>query len=221
MEFKSRIDTTFQRKAFLRPLFYSYNDGLRFELSEGGSKIHQFLLAMQKATAVCNYIFDEEKPISVCLRIRFYKAKFAYRRELSELTSAGIKIPRKIKEIWIDLEEKDDWNDAHVQDWWINVAFDIPMDLLQNILWCALSHDFGSIRPNPRCIVYLFNFEKEIIVRPYDDRGMDVAGGNKGFLFKMYMKHSAYLLDYDREGMDDSFKTFNRSFDTNASRLST
>jgi hypothetical protein len=41
MQLQKEIEAIFEGKAFLRPLFYSYPGGLRFELSEGGSAIEE------------------------------------------------------------------------------------------------------------------------------------------------------------------------------------
>ena len=46
MDLKHEIETIFEGRAFLRPLFYNYPGGLRFELAEGGTAIEQFLLAL-------------------------------------------------------------------------------------------------------------------------------------------------------------------------------
>lgn len=52
MNLQCAIDRIFEGKAFTRPLFYSLPGGLRFSLSETGSSIEQFLLALRKAAAI-------------------------------------------------------------------------------------------------------------------------------------------------------------------------
>jgi hypothetical protein len=54
--------------------------------------------------------------------------------------------------------------------------------------------------------VYLFNIPEQIMVLPYDDRGMDVAGPNRPLLKELYEAFSHYLLDYDRAAMDAVFR---------------
>ena len=88
---------------------------------------------------------------------------------------------------------------------WHYVAFEAPAEYLISALWCALSSDFGSIEPSPTADIYLFNLDKEVMVFPYDDRGMDIVGPNKQFLKDQYDKFGHYLLDYDREAMDAVF----------------
>jgi Domain of unknown function (DUF3885) len=204
MSFREDIETVFLGKAFLRPLFYKYPGGLRFELSEGGTFLEQFLLAMRKATEICSDVFPVGQTIAVCLRLHTKSNPFNHRSTISSLKSAGVVIPKQ-REVWLEPIDADDWFEETQPEWWLNVAFEASPALIQNFLWCALSRDFSSIRPNPGCMVYLFNLKSELLVWAYDDRGMDVVGPNKTALEKLYFKYSRYLLDHDRAVMDATF----------------
>jgi hypothetical protein len=204
MTLRSSLETVFSEKAFLRPLFYKYPGGLRFELSEGGSFLEQLLTALRKATEICADIFPSQEPITICLRSHTWSNPFCHREILSNLGAAGIVIP-KAREIWLEPIDKQDWFDDSQPEWWLNVAFKASQTLIQSFLWCALAKDFSTIRPNPGCLVYLFNLKSELMVWAYDDRGMDVVGPNKTALEKLYFKHSKYLLEYDRAVMDATF----------------
>lgn len=196
MNYRIAIEETFLGRAFLRPLFYSYPGGLRFELSEGGHAIDQFLTAHHKASKVCRDIFSGKDNLTICLRVScFQESKFTYRSNLRDLADAGIKIPRS-RFLW--LEEV-------AEDCLLLVAFSASTILLPRLLWCALSADFGSIRPRPLCSVYLFNLDARVMAFPYDDRGMDVVGPNSSLLERLYRKHGVYLLEHDREAMRASF----------------
>jgi hypothetical protein len=208
MGFRADIETIFSGKAFMRPLFYSYPGGLRFELSEGGTMLEQFLLAMHKATEICADIFKNRDPMIVCLRVRTWSNRYAHRDILAGLKEAVISIPRH-REIWLEPIRKEDWFEESQPEWWLNLAFETSPKLIQNFLWCTLSHDFGSIRPRVNCMVYLFNLQSQLMVWAYDDRGMDVVGPNKTALEEVYNKHSRYLLNYDRAAMDATFAKSN------------
>jgi len=204
MDYQNQIQTIFAGKAFLRPLFYSYEGGLRFELSKSGTSIQQFLLAIQKATEVCRDIFDRDT-ITVCLRFWSDGNRFARRKMLSELHDAEIYIPRQ-RCIWLeDITDDDYWNDGEDQ-FWVNIAFELPVSLLQNLLWCAFSCDL-MFRPRPiGCLFYLLNLEKQLMVFPYDDRGMDIVGKNHNALYFLYKKYNEYLLECNRQQMDLTFQ---------------
>lgn len=92
------------------------------------------------------------------------------------------------------------------EEWWLQRAFEAPPTLLPSLLWCAFAKDFGNIRPRTACSVYLFNLKAEILVFPYDDRGMDIVGPNHKMLSNIYFKHKAMLLDDDKEAMAETFE---------------
>ncbi len=211
---RSEIERVFEGKAFMRPLFYSYPGGLRFELSEGGSAIERFLLALRKAATICADIFPANRPMVVCLRAIAKPNHFAHRELLSELRGAGISFPRA-RCLWLEAASPDDDFDYEDNVSWLHVAFEAPASLLQNFLWCAFATDFGSIRPHPRCNIYLFNLNSRVMVWPYDDRGMDVVGPNHMLLSHLYVKHHQNLLDHDRQTIAATFEPSNPSPNTN------
>lgn len=206
MNHRAAIEATFKGRAFLRPLFYSYPGGLRFELAEGGDAINRFLTAHRKALEVCRDVFANERQITVCLRAYWLESsRFAYRSTFRELSAAAVQIPSS-RSIWAEEEPTRAATDG-LPEFSIFVAFSVPVALLANLLWCALASDFGSIRPRPLCTVYLFNLSAGVVVLPYDDRGMDVVGPNSDVLSKLYQKHGAYLLDHDRAAMRAAFES--------------
>lgn len=204
MSLRTKIEQAFRGKAFVRPLFYEYGQALRFELSEGESAIEQFLSALGRALTICEDIFAPNGSLVVCIRFWHDSSRFAHREMLRELRAAGIRPPRA-RCLWDEPVPEDDRLDEDRDERWANIAFSVPGSKLQNLLWCALSHDFGSIRPNPGCLIYLFDLTKEVAVWPYDDRGMDVAGNDPQFLAGLYRKHEKFLLDCDRAAMDANF----------------
>jgi hypothetical protein len=98
----------------------------------------------------------------------------------------------------VDEDEDENW-------YWVNCAFEAPVAKLQNLLWCSINSDYGSLRPNPYCRIYLLNPEKGIVVHTYDDRGMDVISCVRAALTGLYERHKHMLLDYDMEAMLQTF----------------
>jgi hypothetical protein len=204
VKIRNQIARIFDEKAFERPLFYAFPRGLRFELSEGGSMLEQFLLALQKGQTICSDIFTIEESLTVCLRFRAEQNVFKHKPLLNELRIAGIKMPSE-REIWVDGVEVDDRLDETQAEWNVHVAFRLPLSSLKQLLWCAFARDFGPIRPRLSANIYLFNLSDRIVVWPYDDRGMDVVGPNHGLLKFLYAKYNRFLLAHDRDAMDDTF----------------
>lgn len=122
---------------------------------------------------------------------------------LRELCIAGLVIPED-RDFWLEAEDQAD--DGKEGIYWVSCAFEVPTAKLQNLLWSAITSDFGSsLRPNPRCRVYLFNRNKGIVVHPYDDRGMDIISRRTSALTGLYERHHDLLLDYDIEAMRQTF----------------
>ncbi|NVZ65245.1 DUF3885 domain-containing protein [Pseudomonas gingeri] len=204
MNLQNEIERIFGENIFARPLFYSYRGGLRFALSESGGNIDMFLTALRKASRICQDIFGAEESLVVSLRAHSDGNYFACRPELRVLRKAGIVIPRT-RTLWREDIEVEERCFEDRPEYWVNVAFQVPVSKLEALLWLALAKDLGVIEPTIHCALYLFNLSQRILVFPYDDRGMDVVGPNPARLSQLYHQHQQYLLDYDRETMDSTF----------------
>jgi hypothetical protein len=204
MNFKSVIQEIVGRP-YRFALFYNIPGGLRFSLSEGDSPLDQVLTALRKATIVCDDVFRGEDKILVHLETFAPASRFGLRKMLRELCIAGIVVP-KPRDVWI--ERADETDDENENTYWVSCAFEVPAAKLPNLLWCAVTADFGSsLRPNPRCRVYLLNLDKGIVAHPYDDRGMDVISRRSSALAGLYERHKDLLLEYDMDAMRARFAT--------------
>lgn len=205
VQLREAIDSIFEGKAFVRPLFYGYPGGLRFELSEGRGAIEQFLSGLRKAQQICADVFGKGMPVVVCLRVYHCGSAFSHRPMLRELQGADIHVPRT-RCLWAEpIPTEHRHRDDGRQEWFLNLAFEAQPSQLDNLLWCALSRDFPAIRPRPECDVYLFNLQDKVMVLPYDSRGMDIVGPNHALLEKLYERHRQHLLPYDLETMKATF----------------
>jgi len=88
-------------------LFYNFPGGLRFELSGGGSPLDQVLVALRKATIVCDDVFAGEELILLHLQTFAPLSRFQLRTKIRELRLAGIGVP-KVRDIWLEKEGDDD-----------------------------------------------------------------------------------------------------------------
>lgn len=205
-EIREQIRRVFEGKAFDRPLFYSYEGGLRFKLSEGEHFINQFLTAHSKGLEICRYIFSDHDSIKVCLKILGCEKQASISSVVKQLKIAGV-YPDVPREYWTEVDPELESDGESERKYWHYIVFGLPKSSLENFLWCAFASDFRSIQPNSsRCDYYLFDIDREILVFPYDDRGMDVVGNNKELLSELYQTFNHYLLDYDRQIMDVSFR---------------
>ncbi|MEM7591382.1 MAG: DUF3885 domain-containing protein [Cyanobacteria bacterium P01_A01_bin.83] len=73
-------------------------------------------------------------------------------------------------------------------------------------MWGTLANELG-IDPRSQCDFYLFDFETDILVHQYDDRGMDIIGSNQELLKRTYDQFKEWLLECDREPMKAYFNS--------------
>ena len=136
----------FDGKAFKRPLYYNYQDGLRFELSEGGHFLNQFLTAHRKGMEICSDIFSEGEYITVCVKIFGGKSLLSSLSTLKSLREMGL-YPTVEKEHWTEFDEQWQEDEYYTDSLWHFIAFKVPFESLISALWCAFATDFGSTQP--------------------------------------------------------------------------
>jgi hypothetical protein len=201
MKFKRVISGLTETGIYRHALFLHFPGGLRFALSEGDGPLDQVLSALRKATAICEDALGSEASFLLHMQEFVYATRFELRNTIRELRLAGLEVP-KDRDVWVEaVGDGSDFGEGY----WINCAFDVPTSKLQNLLWCAVVTDFGLFRPSPQCLIYLINPVSGVLIHPYDDRGMDVLCRNPVPLKSLYDRHNSWLLDYNREAMDETF----------------
>ncbi len=195
---RNKIESIFGSNIFDRPLFYRYEGGLRLELSQGGTNLNQFLTAVTRAKTVCDEVFQSEPNIVICMQ-SYVTNLSDFLGAIRELREAGIVIP-SCREHWL-VPEPDDVELVRRM-----MCFTLPKEYIVNVLWSACSSDIHAIRPRPGFSCYIFNLDLGIAMLPYDDRGMDIVGPNHDYLKSLYNKFQGFLLDHDRQVMNNTFQ---------------
>lgn len=194
MEYRKNIESVFGNHAFDHALFYQYEKALRFELSVSGSAIEMFTAAWKKAEEILSGVFVDDGDQYACWS--FYGSG-SYLSSLSafrELSECGVKIP-KLHDSWSEVDEEDSNYFRHF------LLFKISSSTAKNLIWGALAQDLG-IRPRIVGKVHLVNLERNILIHPYDDRGMDIYSTDTKSMKSLFDRFNHYLLDYDRERME-------------------
>ena len=146
IKIRAQIESMFDGKAFKRPSYYNYQDGLRFELSEGGHFLNQFLTAHRKGMEICSDIFSEGEYITVCVKIFGGKSLLSSLSTLKSLREMGL-YPTVEKEHWTEFDEQWQEDEYYTDSLWHFIAFKVPFESLISALWCAFATDFGSTQP--------------------------------------------------------------------------
>ena len=84
------------------------------------------------------------------------------------------------------------------------IALDPPPSISACLL-AALAGDCPSLVSPFPASPYLIDWQREIIVFPYDDRGMDIVATSRTTLQPTYDLFRNWLLDHDRPRMDRTF----------------
>ncbi|NQZ90958.1 MAG: DUF3885 domain-containing protein [Moritella sp.] len=188
----------FGKNSFQNAIFYSNQQCLRFELSEGSeeaSYVKMFTSALNKSTQIIDTIFEKSEEISICFAFPgdSYLSNFSVFKELKELQ---IDIPKnnfKLRE-WV---KDDEWNRNYL-------FFNINKSELHKIIFGKLGTELG-IKPSFWFDLYIYDINLGVLVHPYDDRGMDVVGTNKFMIKRLYKQYHSSLLDYDVNVMREWF----------------
>ncbi|WP_024929979.1 DUF3885 domain-containing protein [Methylophilus sp. OH31] len=194
------IDQAFQafgKNSFQHAVFYSNENCLRFELSQGdeGSYVNMFTTALNKGTKIFETVFESTEELSVCLAFpgNSYLSNFSVFKELKKLQ---IEIPRNAHTLKEWVEE-----DKHYRNY---IFFKTNKSQLQKLLFGKLGAELG-IKPSFWFDLYIYNIDLMVLLHPYDDRGMDVVGANKFMLKRLYKQFNNWLLKYDIEIMRQWF----------------
>jgi hypothetical protein len=181
---------TFGKHSFQHAIFYSNQDCLRFELSEGAefdSRISMFQTALTRTTDVLNTVFEKSDKVSIC----FAFAGDSFIENLSqfkEIKSLGFIIPKK-RYVHSEWDEEEEWHRNYI-------FFTIDKSELHKLLFGCLANELG-ISPSFWFSMYVFDVKLGVLAHPYDDRGMDLVGPNKLILRRIYKHYNSWLLNYD------------------------
>jgi Domain of unknown function (DUF3885) len=200
--YRSRISQVFGDNALAHGLFYLHPTSLRVELSGDKPYLKMFLRAYDRSTAIIDFGLGDIQTITVCLSFYGVKSLVGNLSVFRNLHKCGIKIP-KTAEIWQVRAER-----IVDEDWELMrsfICFDIKFTEVELLLWGTLANELG-ITPRSSCKLYLFDFDRQILFHPYDDRGMDIIGSNRELLCQIYLKFNDWLLDYDRQAMNEYFQ---------------
>ncbi len=181
-------------------LFHSYPQALRFELSAGGHRIDQFLVAHKRALAVVQDSFRDVDDLHLAVKI-FIESKTPGVVSLLEcfrgLRDCGLPLPHRDT-----IRTSQSSYDEEV--WYSVMVMRLRQSELARALWPPLGLDHMT-EPLLVACIYILSPKLGILVHPYDDRGMDIIGPNKSKLKEIYSRHRSWLLPHNLDAMDRSF----------------
>lgn len=198
------------------PLFYNNKFGLRFEIgspdveiwTDGENGIYNktyFDTALNRAMDIFEQVFATNDEISIVYQVylnrrnRIRKGNFIF-KQINEIEKRSVNITKHRilnNELFDCISYR--WNKAVVSGMRTNEVN------VRNILSGLINADFRTIQPSVKGECFFINHTKGIALNLYDDRGMDVVALERSALELLYISHSEFILDYDRESIDKVF----------------
>jgi len=215
---ESYLKKRFNNLILESPLFYSWSVGIRFEigsknipifLDEKRSRLNEkyFTEALARAVAIFDFLFKDDD------EILFVYQEFSDGRKTIGKNNFYLQQIRDLadKELeFSDVRESRD-DDGFEKKAYCLKRFTVKVSKqdinYQALLEASINSDF-SIRnkrfiPHGDC--YFINTSNHTILYLYDDRGMDVISIHTNNLKALYKKYNEWILDYDREEIDEIF----------------
>lgn len=203
------------------PLFYLWKYGIRFEIAmpwmehEDKSNLQQI---KERSTGIFNKVFNEMDKMLLITDIHCEKNDTFLQKRPTKVYQKYIKNKEIVKKlqhrvlpsVFLEDDDGEDYIDMVTHRFVLSCK---KNDIRYNQLLTAISYeDF----PHPSRIlkgfrrndmdIYFINVSKKMIYHLYDDRGCDVIASNKEDLRPLYEDCNHWILDYDREQIDELFK---------------
>ncbi len=210
-KYRQFLNDNFKGLRLRKPLFYSWDLGLRFDLQFGKTNTDEYFEEVtRRASEIFQTVFDNyDNVLLVFMDYKYKRRKIRF----SNFIFKQIDIIKKTEITYSKeqrLYEPDDKFDIR------NIAIvELTSDRMnyKNILRAIGHTDFSSRKPRldnnwffTSKEVYFINIDKKLIFHMYDDRGLDIISADKEALRLIYKKHNDWILDYDREQIDKQFE---------------
>jgi len=209
-EYRKFLNDNFKGLRLRKPLFYSWNIGLRFDLQVGSTNTEEYFQEVtRRASIIFKSLFDSSDEVFIVLMDYKYK-----RRKIRFLNYVFYQIANLQKDCVRYLIEKRIYEPNDKFDRRIVAVTKVLAEKInyKNIL-TAIGHTNFPPR-EPRLDrngvltdkeVYFINSSKRLIFHMYDDRGLDIIATDKETIRPIYENYNSWLLDYDRERIDKQF----------------
>jgi len=193
-----------------KPLFYSWDYGLRFDLQDEELRTNDdeyFVEVVRRASTIFETAFEPAD------KLFFVFKDYKWRRQkIKHSNYAFEQIDR--------LEKSEIYYTRDIQVCYPAGVYNLALIYItadrinHKSILTAIGHtDFPPRKPRldkqgvfTSKEIYFVNINKRLIFHMYDDRGLDIIAANKEVLQPIYEKHNDLILDYDRERIDKQFE---------------
>ena len=199
-EYKQFLEENFNGLKIKMPLFYNWENGLRFDLQVGDTNTEgYFEEVIKRSSALFRSSFSKTDRVFIVLnqykikRSKIRSSNYAF-QQIAELKKSEVDYST-VRQLY---EPDDMWNRAISK-----VA--IERINYENILKAIANTDF-SREPRIDSQIFFINIDKMLLFNMYDDRGLDIVAKDIETLRPLYTEFNAWILDYDRNVIDQRMK---------------
>jgi len=185
------------------PLFYEWDIGVRFELGVNmNENCHYMRDVYHRAIALFRALHKEDEKICIVAnvhdfgRTRNSPALSKYIRNKSVLYQLQ---HQTIPYVFPEDNEEGKWT---TERFWLECK---PFDIHYTSLLQAICNQDMGIKPKMYHDIFFINIDRETIFHVYDDRGCDLIATSAESIRTMYDTYNEWILDYDREKIDEVF----------------
>ncbi|RAI84482.1 uncharacterized protein DUF3885 [Paenibacillus pabuli] len=212
MDLKTYLAEHFPNLTLEPPLFYNWHTSMRFELGNplmfGINKEHYMERVYHRSLELFKALHDQEDEVLLITQA-YFADKSKHKVKKLNLYRKYIKKKEPIRalrlEILPDLDcEPDETPDPrnNMYRYWTKCRIE---DLKYGQLIKAICNHDAGIKPMIYHRVYFINISKKTIFHIYDDRGCDVISASREALTDIYKEYNDWILDYDRERINNVF----------------
>lgn len=201
-DWSEKLQRTFGINPLPYSLFHQFEFALRFEL--GGDQfgmnqpIRRFLQAHERASSIAEISFGNATDVHAFI--------IAWGDETGpscDFSRLKFVLPNVGRGDFTEFPQSD--TDEDVREFWHFAPITDPVQI-RELLWLDIANEMPVEPASGGCSTWLFDFDNEIILDAYDDRGLDIISTKRTALQPLYEKFADWLLDFDREEMDAAFK---------------
>lgn len=197
------IDFNFPGFLLRKPVFYRWPIGLRFELGTDKKGQVYFSNVIDRAKELYDSIINDGDRILLIYQLytgQNYKndvKNFCF-NYINHFDKSVIEY-EQLTNLYLPKDNNDLWTRVIIE----TTANQID---IKRLLTAISNWDFQDRTPQIEGEVYFVDTTKNIIFHMYDDRGVDIIAKDKNSLRKLHHDFSDWILDYDREIIDENFK---------------
>ncbi|SFS45531.1 DUF3885 domain-containing protein [Marininema halotolerans] len=197
------MENNFSGLKLMSPLFYNYEIGLRFEMSEEGIKEQVYSRSISLLNELCKQ--DDELIITIFVDSvednpppeEDEVISYFYRH--TNIDNKEVKIDRKTFPYrYSEPSDTDSWTFRYSLQ-----CRTSDVDI-KNLLITNANRSF-DIEPSLIGNMFIINSSKNIIFFLYDYRGMDIISKSKNHLKDTFIKYNDWILDYDKDRINSIF----------------